>query len=98
MVWEWLKLRGPVTSWMSILKEEEQHARRNGTMAKLARDWKSDRNIGMVLAKDLRSIANCRLPSEDRILRDLLRQAMDLLTTVISGVSMLDVAIAVFHT
>ena len=90
MVWEWLKMRGPVSDWGSILLFEIEESRRNGTIEALLRDMKSDREIGKVLARDLRGILDARLPTDEKKLKDLMRQIFDLLSTLLSGISVLD--------
>jgi hypothetical protein len=90
MVWEWLKLRGPVSDWASILLFEIEQSKRNGTIEALLREMKSDREIGKVLAKDLRGILDARLPTDEKMLKDLMRQIFDLLSTLLSGISVLD--------
>ena len=91
MVWEWLKSRGPVEDWGSVLLFDLEQSKWNGTTEALLHDMKSDREIGKVLAKDLRGILDARLPTDEKMLKDLMRQIFDLLSTLLSGISVLDI-------
>jgi hypothetical protein len=86
MVWEWTKERGLVSRWSGILANEFDDATRNGTINELAQEWRAHADVGNVIVKDLNSVVCSKLPGEDSDLRDLLRQAFDLLSSVLAGI------------
>ena len=87
MVWEWLKDRGPISRWSAALLNKFDEASRNGTVNELASAWRTHADVGEAIVKDLKGLVCSRLPQEACVLRDLLRQAFDLLSDVLGGIA-----------
>jgi hypothetical protein len=96
MVWEWLNSRGPVSEWASTLSAEFHDARENNTTVKVAREWDNHREVGKNLETRLRRILSARLPRDEKTLRDIFRQVLDLFCTVIGGLAVLDTFFCIF--
>jgi hypothetical protein len=90
MTWEWLKIKGPLTKWQSVFKAEFATATRNGTVPEFVRDWSSQRGVGLTLVEMLRGIAASRLPHDEKSLRDVIRQSLDLLHSLSSGIALIE--------
>jgi hypothetical protein len=96
MVWEWAKFRGPVFSWSAALAAEYQEAEQNGTINDLIHDWQAQIDVGKALLRDLQGIVCSRLPEEEPSLRDLLRQTINLISTLLAGIAMIEARFATF--
>jgi hypothetical protein len=90
MVWEWSRSRGPVFGWSAVFAAEFQAAEQNGTLQILANDWQSHRDVGKALLQDLQGFVNSHLPKDEKLLRDLIRQALDLISTLLAGIAMVE--------
>jgi hypothetical protein len=82
--------------WASALSVELRHARENGTLIKVAQEWDDHREVGKLLESELRRILSARLPTDEKMLRDIFRQVLDLISTVIGGLAVLDTFFFVF--
>jgi len=96
MVWEWSRSRGPIFGWSAALAAEYQDAERNGTLEELANEWQSHGNVGKALLQDLQGFVSGRLPQDEFVLRDLIRQALDLISTLLAGIAVLEAHLAAF--
>ena len=94
MVWEWIRERGPVASWSAVLANE--FAGQNGTAGELAQEWRCHADVGNAILKDLYGVVDSRLPEEDNVLRDMLRQVLDLISNVQGGVAAIQAHLAIF--
>jgi hypothetical protein len=76
-----------VSGWLATLANEFDDAAQNGSVAELAQAWRAHTDVGEAIVKDLKGLLGGRLPQEDLVLRDLLRQAFDLLSTLFGGIA-----------
>jgi hypothetical protein len=94
MVWEWTSARGPAFGWPTAFAAEFQEAERQGTVKLLIQDWQAHSNVGKALLRDLEGIACSRLPNDERVWRDIFRQALDLISTLLAGIAMIEAHIS----
>jgi hypothetical protein len=95
MVWEWTRERGPVSGWSAAFLADVRDAQYNdGLHRKVEREWASHVRIGKVLARDLRDIMRSRLPADECALRDVLRETVDLLYTLLNGIAIAEAHLA----
>jgi hypothetical protein len=96
MVWEWTKFRGPVKEWPQVFCVEFEEARGNVTVDNFAKEWRSQSSVGKALVKDLQGLVSVRLPKDEGAVRDIFRQAFDLLSTLHEGIAMIDAHLRAF--
>jgi hypothetical protein len=96
MVFEWLGTRGPVSGWTTALHAELSDARDSGNVDELIRDWCAHGEVGKALVRDLQGLVACRLPENEDLLRDIIRQAFELLSTLSHGIAVIEAHIGIF--
>jgi hypothetical protein len=95
MTWAWTDEKGPITEWPSILVTDFHNASRNGTVDRLVRDWKSHGGVGRALVRSLRKFTRCKFPVDDEVLRDMVRQSFELLTTLSEGIAIIEAHLSI---
>jgi hypothetical protein len=96
MVWEWTKDRGPVRDWSAAFLADWRDAEYNGRMEEVRGDWRSHAGVGKALVRDLKGVAQSKLPDDEASKRDILRQAIDLMDTLLTGIATAEAHLAVF--
>ena len=94
MTWEWTKTNGPVSGWPALFLADLKDASRNRKIEEFRSDWRSHSGVGKALVRMLRDIAASKLPNDPAALRDVFRQALDLATTLLTGIGIIDAHLA----
>ena len=97
MVWEWQRDHGPISGWAAALACELEGAVQKDTFTEVAQEWKAQANVGRALLKELRTLIDTKLPMDKVSTRDLIRQAFDLATILLSGIATIDTHLAFFN-
>ena len=87
---------GPVLAWSAAFVAEFGEAERNGTVEILAHDWAAHAEVGRALVRDLLEVVGGMLPKDERVLRDIFRQVIDVASTLHSGITVIEAHLAAF--
>jgi hypothetical protein len=91
MVWEWTKERGPVSDWSAAFLTAMQDAGNSRKRQdKAIQDWDAHAKVGKALMRGLQGVACSRLPTDEPLLRDTIRETIDLMLTLLTGVAMIE--------
>jgi len=93
----WTKERGPVSDWQKTIIEELQEGEREGKYPEIAEDWDVHARVGKALMKDLESLSSAYLPVNEEKMRDVLRHAFKLTSTLQAGISIIEACIFTFE-
>jgi hypothetical protein len=96
MVWEWTKERGPISDWSAAFLIDHQDGEYNGQLDSIRQDWRSQAGVGKALVKELQRVAESRLPEDEASLRDVVRETIDLMRTLLTGIATVEAHLAVF--
>jgi hypothetical protein len=96
IIWAWIKDDGPIMGWSKRIKHELREAKSTGTTCRVVKDWRGHANIGRVLLKDLNGFVSSAWPKDEEKLRDMVRQAFELLHTLEGGISIIETTLAFF--
>jgi hypothetical protein len=96
MVWEWNKLCGPVADLPQAFMVGHEVAERNGRMEQFVENWQTHLKVGKAIAKDLSDFVAAPFPDDVGVIRDLVRQAFDLNSTIQAGVAMIEAHLNAF--
>jgi len=96
MVWEWTKGRGPVSDWSAAFIADHQDGEYNGRLDDIRRDWRTQVGVGKSLVKELQRVAESRLPQDEESLRDVVRETIDLMRTLLTGIATAEAHLALY--
>lgn len=96
MVWEWTKGRGPVADWSAAFIANHQDSEYNGRLDDVQRDWRTQVGIGKSLVTELQRVAESRLPQDEESLRDVVRETIDLMRTLLTGIATAEAHLALY--
>jgi hypothetical protein len=97
MVWEWTKDRGPVSDWSAAFIADHRDGEYNGRLDDVRRDWRSHAGVGKSLVKQLQGVAESWLPQDEESLRDVVRETIDLMRTLLTGIATAEAHIALYR-